>query len=360
MLLGDLGAEVIKVESPAGDDTRTWQPPVHDGVSTYYLGVNRNKRSVIFDLSKGEDCELAQELARRADVLVENFKPGNLEKFGLDYESVKATNPEIIYASISGFGSGAGAGIAGYDLMVQAISGLMSLTGDPDGDPYRAGVAVLDVFAGLHSAIGIVSALYARKSLGTGQRLEVNLLSSALSGMVNQTSSYVAGGVVPFRMGNAHPSLYPYEPMHAKDGDLVVAVGNDSQFRKFCEVLEMPEVAQDSRFSRNENRNANRIELRALISERIQHWRRADLFRALTAAGVPSGPINTLDEGVAFAEELGLSPVVTIADGAGEFNSIRNPIAFSATPPSYRLAPPTLGEQSQEIRTWLADKAPGG
>ena len=224
MLLADLGAEVVKVEGPGGDDTRTWQPPVRTGAggeqaATYYLGVNRNKRSVALDLKDDGDRALAQELARRADVLVENFKPGGLTRFGLDYETIAATIPGLIFASISGFGSGPGGrSLPGYDLIVQAISGLMSLTGDPDGEPYRSGVAVFDVMAGLHATIGVLSALNRRHETGRGQHVEVNLLASAMSGLVNQTSAFVAGGVVPFRMGNSHPSLFPYEPLPCADG----------------------------------------------------------------------------------------------------------------------------------------------
>src|SRR3712207_6708034 len=209
MLLADLGADVIKVEGPEGDDTRTWQPPVRDGVSTYYLGVNRGKRSVALDLKDPADLAAAQELARRADVLIENFRPGGLARYGLDHASVSATNPGVVYASISGFGSGPeGAKLPGYDLIVQAISGLMSLTGSPDGEPYRAGISVFDVMAGLHATIGVLAALNLRRETGRGQHVEVNLLSSALSGLVNQTSAYVAGGVVPHRMGNSPPSLF--------------------------------------------------------------------------------------------------------------------------------------------------------
>ena len=210
MLLADLGADVIKVESPAGDDTRHWVPPVTgDGTSTYFMAINRNKRSVALDLTNGEDLAAAQELARRADVFVQNFKPGGLRRFGLDYESVAAGNPGIVYASISGFGAGQGKDLPGYDLMVQAMSGLMSLTGDPDGPPFRAGISVFDVIAGLHTGFGILAALVHRAATGQGQHVEASLLSSALSGMVNQTSAWVAGGVVPFRMGNAHPACSP-------------------------------------------------------------------------------------------------------------------------------------------------------
>src|SRR3712207_5055554 len=243
MLLADLGAEVVKVEGPRGDDTRTWQPPVRDGVSTYYLGVNRGKRSVALDLEDADDRAAAQELARRADILIENFRPGGLARFGLDHATVSATNPGVVYASISGFGSGpGGAALPGYDLLVQAISGLMSLTGDPDGEPHRAGVAVFDVMDGLHAPIGVLAQLERRSETGRGQHVEVNLLSSALSGLVNQTSAFVAGGVVPHRMGNSHPSLFPYEPLPCRSEELIVTAGNDGQFGRLCEVLGVPEL----------------------------------------------------------------------------------------------------------------------
>src|SRR5688572_6268674 len=355
MLMADLGAEVVKVEGPGGDDTRTWQPPARDGVATYYLGVNRNKRSVALDLNDGGDVELARELARRADVLVENFKPGGLGRFGLDYDSVAAVNPGVVYASISGFGSGpGGASLPGYDLIVQAISGFMSLTGESDGEPYRAGVALFDVMAGLHATIGVLSALNHRHATGEGQHVEVNLLSSALSGLVNQTSAFVAGGVVPFRMGNSHPSLFPYEPLPCSDGELIVTAGNDGQFRRLCEVLGIPELVDDPRFRRNEDRTAHRDELRPLLVERLRTRSKMDWFRDIIGAGVPCGPINTIDQGVAFAEEIGLDPVVRVGEGAAAVPSVRNPITFSATEAEYRLPPPTLDEHGAELREWLA------
>lgn len=262
MLLADMGADVIKVEGPRGDDTRTWVPPVRDEASTYYLGVNRGKRSVVLDLRDEGDVAAAQELARRADVLIENFKPGGMAKYGLDYATVKRSNPGVVYASISGFGAGAGRHVPGYDLMVQAISGLMSLTGAPDGPPYRAGISVFDVMAGNHATIGILAALRHRDGTGQGQHVEVNLLSSALTGLVNHSSAYVAGGVVPYRMGNAHPSVFPYEPLPTADNNLIVTAANDGQFRKLCEVLGIPEIADDPRFARNADRTEHREELR--------------------------------------------------------------------------------------------------
>ncbi|MEU8050806.1 CaiB/BaiF CoA transferase family protein [Micromonospora haikouensis] len=349
MLLADLGAQVIKVEGPAGDDTRTWMPPVRDEVSTYYLGINRNKRSIALDLKDPADLDVARRLAARADVMIENFRPGGLTRFGLDYATVAAGNSRVVYASISGFGTGAGANYPGYDLMVQAVSGLMSLTGDPDGPPYRAGISVFDVMAGLHASIGILAALHHRDRTGAGQHVEVNLLSSALSGLVNHSSGYVAGGTVPFRMGNAHPSLFPYEPLPTADGELIVIAGNDGQFRKLCQVLDLPDLPDDPRFGRNQDRTAHREALRPILVERLARRTKDEWFRDLLAAGVPCAPINTIDGGVALAEELGLDPVVTVGDVPG----VRNPITFSDTPARYELPPPGLDEHGEEIRAWL-------
>ncbi|MFG3712817.1 CaiB/BaiF CoA transferase family protein [Micromonospora sp. NPDC047730] len=349
MLLADLGAEVVKVEGPGGDDTRAWMPPVREGTSTYYLGVNRNKRSVVLDLADPDDLDVARRLVRRADVMIQNFRPGGLKRFGLDYDGVAADNERIVYASISGFGTGAGADLPGYDLVVQAASGLMSLTGEPDGPPYKAGVAVFDVMAGLHAALGILAALHHRAHTGVGQHVEVNLLSSALSGLVNHASGHVAAGAAPFRMGNAHPSLFPYEPLPAADGDLVVIAGNDGQFRKLCEVLSLPGLPDDPRFRHNPDRTANRDVLRPMLVERLVRRTRDEWFRDLRAAGVPCAPINTVDGGVALARDLGLDPVVTVGGVPG----VRNPIGFSATPPRYDLPPPRLDEHGDEIRAWL-------
>ena len=357
MLLADLGAEVIKVESPAGDDTRSWVPPVRpDGVSTYYTSINRNKSSVVLDFKDDADLATARALARRADVLIENFKPGGLARFGLDYESVRQANPALIYCSISGFGTRGGASLPGYDLIVQAMSGLMSLTGDPDGAPYRAGISVFDVMAGLHSAVGILAALRHREATGAGQLLETNLMSTALSGLVNQTAAYVSGGTVPFRMGNAHPSLFPYEPLPTADDHQVVAAGNNTQFSKLCEVLGIPEIAADPRFKDNADRTERREELRPLLTNQLTTHPAAHWFERLNAAGVPCGPINTIGQGVEYARELGLDPVVFAGSGQDAVPVVRNPITYSATPPRYDLAPPSLGEHTEQIRAWLSDE----
>jgi crotonobetainyl-CoA:carnitine CoA-transferase CaiB-like acyl-CoA transferase len=353
MLLADLGAEVIKVEGPQGDETRSWMPPVRDEVSTYYLGVNRGKRSIALDLRDSADAEVARELARRADVLIENFKPGGLARYGLDFESVRTANPGVVYASISGFGSGAGRKVPGYDLMVQAISGLMSLTGDPDGPPYRAGISVFDVMAGNHAVIGILAALRHRDATGAGQHVEVNLLSSALTGLVNHSSAYAAGGVVPYRMGNAHPSVFPYEPLPTADNDLIVAAANDGQFRKLCQVLGIPDVADDPRFARNADRTAHREELRPILTERLRERGAVEWFELLVDAGVPCGPINTIDGGFAMAERFELDPIVEVGEGERAVPTTRHPIRFSETPAAYRLPPPELDEHGVELRKWL-------
>jgi crotonobetainyl-CoA:carnitine CoA-transferase CaiB-like acyl-CoA transferase len=349
MLLADLGAEVIKVESPAGDDTRHWIPPVRDGVGTYYLAVNRNKRSIVLDLADQSDVEVAHALSARADVFIQNFKPGGLVRFGLDYDAVKARNPAVIYCSISGFGTTGGAALPGYDLLVQAVSGLMSITGSPDGPPYRSGISLFDVMTGLHSAIGILAALHHRDETGEGQHVETALLSSALSAMVNQTSAYVAGGVTPRRMGNAHLSLFPYEPLPTGDGELIVAAGNDGQFRRLCQAIGAPELADDPRFATSGDRNNRREELKPLLLERLATRSAADWFPVLTQAGVPCGPINDVSQGVALATDLGLEPV---AD-AGGIPTTRNPITLSATPARYDLAPPALDADGAAVRSWL-------
>lgn len=354
MLLADLGAEVVKVEAPKGDETRTWVPPVRDEVSTYYLGVNRGKRSIALDLRDETDAALGRELARRADVVIENFKPGGLARYGLDYDGVRAANPAVVYASITGFGSGAGRHVPGYDLMVQAISGLMSLTGDPGGPPYRAGISVFDVMAGNHAAIGVLAALRHREATGRGQHVEVNLLSSALTGLVNHSSAFVAGGTVPYRMGNAHPSVFPYEPLPTADQDLIVAAANDGQFRKLCDVLGLPDVPDDPRFARNADRTRNREQLRPLLTERLATRGAVEWFDLLVAAGVPCGPINTIDGGFAMAERFELDPVVVVGEGDRAVPTTRHPIRFSETPAVYRLPPPELDEHGAELRSWLS------
>ena len=356
MLLADLGATVVKVEGPAGDDTRTWRPPEHEGVATYYLSINRNKRSIVLDFKNPDDVALVHELFRRADIVLENFKPGGLAPFKLDYETARAINPKLIYLSISGFGTAEGAALPGYDLVVQAVSGLMSLTGEPDGPPYRAGISVFDVLTGLHGMIGVLAALRQRSETGVGQHVEVNLLSSALSGLVNQTGAFTASGVVPMRMGNAHPSVYPYQVFPTRDRDVIIAAANDRQFRALCEVLGIGGVVDDERFKLNADRTKNRDQLHPILLGRLSEWSADDLFVALNKVGVPCGPINSIREGIELAERLGLEPRVTVGEGDSAVDVVRNPIHFSGAKVRYDLPPPTLGEHSDEIRAWL--KAP--
>ena len=349
MLLADLGAEVIKVEGPAGDDTRHWVPPVRDGVGTYYLAVNRNKRSIVLDLKDPADLKVAHALSARADVFIQNFKPGGLTQYGLDYDSVAARNPSSVYCSISGFGAAGGADLPGYDLLVQGMSGLMSLTGSPDGPAYRAGISVFDVMTGLQSVIGVLAALRHRDATGEGQHVETNLLSTAMSTLVNQTSAYVAGGVVPHRMGNAHLSLFPYEPLQTGDGELLVVAGNDGQFRRLVTELGAPELADDDRYASVGQRNANREELRPKLLELLSVKTAQEWFDILSAAGIPCGPINDVQGGIELAERLGLEPIVEINGVPG----VRNPIGFSATPARYDLPPPALDADAAHVRAWL-------
>ena len=345
MLLADFGAEVIKVERPGGDDTRHWGPPyAADGQATYFAAVNRNKRSVVIDLASEAGREEARRLIAASDVVVENFAAGTMAKFGLDYATVSQQQPELVYCSITGFGaSGEGAAIPGYDLLVQAMGGLMSITGEDAEHPTKAGVALVDVITGLHAVIGIQQALLTRAESGEGQWVQVNLLSSLLSALVNQGSAWVAGGVTPRAMGNAHPSIVPYELFAAQDRAIVLAVGTDAQFAALCEVLGKAEWASDERFATNPARVANREALvpaiAAVLGQRTAEAWLADLSRRR----VPSGPVNTIAEAFALAERLGLAPVAEV----GGVATIANPIQFSKTPVTYRLAPPALPEETR-------------
>ncbi|WP_432825565.1 CaiB/BaiF CoA transferase family protein [Dactylosporangium sp. CA-092794] len=360
MLLADMGATVVKVESPEGDDTRRWRPPVRGDESSYYLSINRNKHSIVLDFAQPGDLAVARDLARRADVVVENFRAGGLARFGLDYESVRSSNPAVVYASITGFGTREGADLPGYDLLVQALSGLMSLTGAPEGPGFRSGVAVFDVIAGLHVGLGVLAALRDRDRSGEGQLVEVDLMSSALSGLVNQSATYVMAGVVPMRMGNEHPSLYPYGPMPTADGDLIIAAGNDRQFRTLCGALRRPELADDERFVTVARRNANRAALRPLLEEALSAHDAQEWFRRLRRAGVPSAPIQDVAQGIATAVDLGLEPVVTVGDGDDSVPMIRHPVTFSRTPAGHDLVPPALGSATDRVRRWLAEPSANG
>ncbi len=356
MMLGDLGADVVKVERPdGGDDTRSWGPPYLDGESTYYLGVNRNKRSVALDLRDTDDLRLAKTLADNADVLVENFRPGTMARFGLDEPAIRRTNPALVYCSITAFGPAAGGHLAGYDLLVQALGGLMSVTGPDPGQPTKVGVAAVDVLAGLFATVGILAALRERDRTGRGQHVEINLMSALLSALANQSAGYVLAQDIPRAMGNAHPSIVPYDTYPTGDGMLVLAVGNDKQFGGLCDVLGVTELARDERFCTNDARVLNRSPLRAeleraLASQSARYW-----TTALTHSGVPAGAVNNIAEAFAYADHLGLQPIRQTSDDDGQLGrQVASPIDLSDTPVAYRTRAPRLGEHSTDIRSWLA------
>ncbi|WP_454810563.1 CaiB/BaiF CoA transferase family protein [Paenarthrobacter nitroguajacolicus] len=356
MLFGDLGADVIKIERPgSGDDTRHWGPPFTDHhEATYFLSVNRNKRSFTADMSAQEDHKVLLELIRRADVLIENFRPGTMARHGLSYEKVAEINPRLVYCSITGFGSDeAAAALPGYDLLVQAVGGLMSVTGSSSVEPVKAGVALVDVLTGLHAAIGVLAALRARETSGRGQLVEVNLLGTLLSSMVNQSVGYTAAGAIPGILGNRHPSIAPYQLFPASDRPVVVAVGNDRQFIQLCEALGIPEAAKDSRFATNSSRVAHIDELDRVITARTteataDHW-----YRVLSARGIPCGPVNNIAEAFAMANDLGLNARVTVGPDEDSVNLAANPITLSETPVAYLRRPPRLGQHAEEVRAWL-------
>ncbi|MBG6216867.1 crotonobetainyl-CoA:carnitine CoA-transferase CaiB-like acyl-CoA transferase [Arthrobacter sp. CAN_A6] len=349
MMLADFGADVLKVESPEGDDTRSWVPPVDEhGVGTYFSSVNRNKRSVVCDLRSPEGLARALEIALEADVVIENFRPGVMQRFGLDYETLSAQRPDLVYCSITGFGSAGGAHLPGYDLLVQAVGGLMSVTGSQDSEPSKVGVALVDVVTGQNAVVGILAALRSLDATGRGQRVDVNLLSSLLSGLVNQASSTLATGEAPQRMGNAHPSIAPYETLRTADSPLAVAVGTDRQFESLVHVLGVPDLATDPRFRGNSNRVAHRGALKTLLEEQLGTRSAVEWSRLLSTAGVPAGKVNSIAEALQLADDLGLTPVVEIADAGTNRTSsqVANPIRLSETPASYRRVPPLLGEHN--------------
>ena len=359
MLLADYGATVIKIERPGGgDDTRSWGPP-HDeaGDATYFQAVNRNKRSVVLDLARPDDLGVARELASAADVVVENFRPGVMDRFELGYDRLAEANPGLVYCSITGFGSGKGARMPAYDLLLQALGGLMSITGDPESEPQKVGVALVDVIAGLFATTGIFAALRHRDATGEGQLVEVDLLSSLLAALVNQASGYTAGGSLPRRLGNAHPSIAPYELLATASGDLVVAVGNDRQFGALCQVLECPEVASDPRFATNDVRVRNRDELRSLLEGRLAAAPASDWLGPLLEAGVPAGEVNDIAGAFALAERLGLDPIVELDDDERTVRLPRNPVRLSDTPARHDAPPPRIGELAPEEALDLVARA---
>jgi crotonobetainyl-CoA:carnitine CoA-transferase CaiB-like acyl-CoA transferase len=356
MFLGDLGATVVKVERPgAGDESRGWAPPWSNGVSTYYQAINRNKRVATCDLGSDAGRAVALELCLRADVVVENFRSGMLDRIGLGPAELLRRNPRLVYCSITGFGPGAGKDMPGYDFLLQAMGGLMSVTGEAEGEPLRVGVAIVDVLTGLHALVGILAALRHRDETGHGQHVEVNLLSSILSGLVNQASGYLNAGAVPRRMGNLHPSLTPYELVDTQDRPLALVIGNDAQFASFCAEAGIPELSADPRFRTNAARVENREALIERISKTLMTAPASAWVARLTPLGVPCGVVNRVDEAIELAATLGLAPSVEMEDAAGRrWRQVRNPISLSETPIEYRL-PPTPMEQAAPLADLLEE-----
>lgn len=367
-LLADLGADVVKVEKPgAGDDTRAWGPPyLKDGSgrdtteATYFLCTNRNKRSVAIDIATPEGQAQVRALAQQADVLLENFKVGGLQRYGLDYASLKEANPRLVYCSITGFGqTGPYAARAGYDFLIQGMGGLMSVTGQPDGEagagPQKVGVALTDIMTGLYATIAVQAALAERARSGLGQHIDLALLDVQIACLANQASNYLAGGLVPRRMGNAHPNIVPYQAFPTADGDIILAVGNDGQFAKFCAVASHPEWSTDPRFSSNAQRVANRAVLVPLLRQATVMRTSADWIDALEAAGVPCGPINHIDQVFADPQVIARGMKIDLPHTlAGSVPLVANPIRLSGSPVAYQRPPPLLGEHTQEVLAqWL-------
>jgi len=365
--LGDLGAEVIKIERPGtGDDTRSWGPPYLKGadgcaeLSAYFLSANRNKQSLAIDIAHPEGQALVRKLVAESDVVLENFKVGGLKRYGLDYDSLKRINPELIYCSITGFGQdGPYANRPGYDFLIQAMGGLMSITGQPDGEPgagpMKVGVALTDIMTGLYATIGVLAALSHRDRTGEGQYVEAALLDVQVACLANQAMNYLTTGKAPTRMGNAHPNIVPYQDFPTADGNMVLTIGNDQQFARLCDVLEHPEWASDDRFATNRARVANRRELipklrQATVMRSTREW-----VEILERAGVPCGPVNTLDQVFDDPQILarGMRQTVTHPD-LGEVPMVGNPIKLKLTPVTYRTAPPLLGEQSEQVLQHVA------
>ncbi|MGQ3821376.1 CaiB/BaiF CoA transferase family protein [Pseudomonas alliivorans] len=372
-ILADLGADVIKVERPVcGDDTRSWGPPFlkdEAGQNTteaaYYLSANRNKQSVTIDFTRPEGQQLVRELVAKSDIVIENFKVGGLAAYGLDYASLKAVNPKLIYCSITGFGqTGPYAGRAGYDFMIQGLGGLMSLTGRPDGDegagPVKVGVALTDILTGLYSTTAILAALAHRDQSGTGQHIDMALLDVQVACLANQAMNYLTTGVAPKRLGNAHPNIVPYQDFPTADGDFILTVGNDSQFRKFAEVAGQSQWATDPRFLTNKLRVANRGELIPLIRQATVFKTTAQWVDELEAAGVPCGPVNDLAQVFADPQVLARGLAIELPHTlGGRVAQVASPIRLSETPVEYRRAPPLLGEHTSEVLQALLGMSEG-
>lgn len=357
MFLGDLGAEVVKIEQPeVGDDTRAWGPPFAGGESAYFLCINRNKKSVTLDLKSNQAVGLLRHLAEGADVLVENFRPGTMERLGLGERELRAVNPRLIYASLSGFGAdGPMKDWPGYDLIIQAWGGLMSVTGMPDGEPTKVGVAIVDIVAGLMLGKAILAALFARERTGVGQKLETSLLEAEVACLINAGSNYLVGGVVPGRWGNAHPNIVPYQSFKSRDGYLVIGVASEGIWRRLCQAIGMAGLADDPRFARNPQRVEHRGELIDILTEIFLQRDTAAWMTFLIDAGVPCAPVQTIDQVFLAPQVIAREMVVEVPHPtAGTIRMAGLPVKFSGTPAAIRLAPPLLGQHTAEVlRSWL-------
>lgn len=357
MVLADLGAQVIKIERPGtGDDTRTWGPPFVGGDAAYFLSVNRNKRSIALDLTNPDDHEIAREIADRSDVLVENFRSDVMEGFGMGYDELKSTNPRLIYCSMPAFAHREQQNMPGYDLVMQALTGYMSITGEEGGEPVKMGVAILDVVAGLYAAVAILTALRQRDLGSSGRRVEVGLFEASVASLVNQAANFLAGGMIPSAFGHAHPNIVPYQAFTARDGRIVVAAANDKLFRATCQVLGRPDLADDPRYSTNPDRVRNRDSLVAALTEVFLTADVGSWTDALAEAGVPAGPIRGIDE--VFASPEGAAMVASIADpDRGSLQLVQSPINYHDGERK-DLRPPLLGEHDQQIREWVRSTGP--
>ena len=360
-LLGDLGADVIKIEKPqSGDDTRQWGPPFVQNVagentqeSAYYLAANRNKRSVAIDISTVEGAAKVRKLARHCDILVENFKVGGLAKYGLSYDDLKEECPKLVYCSISGFGqTGPNAKLPGYDIMAQGFSGIMSITGEPNGEPMKVGVGIADVMCGMYASTAVLAALRHRDQTGEGQQIDLALVDASIAWLVNEGTNYLTSNKAPQRRGNQHPNIVPYQVFSTRNGHIIIAVGNDAQYQRFCAVIEHPELASDGRFNTNAQRLNNRDALIELLSEYLLDFDSVELLDALQKNGVPVGPVNTLSDVFSSEQVAARDMKITMSHpqaGSGSVDLIGNPLKFSKTPISYRHAPPALGADTEQV-----------
>ena len=357
MFLGDLGAEVVKVEQPGfGDDTRGWGPPFTGGESAYYLCINRNKQSITLDLKSIEGVELLRQMTEVADVVIENFRPGTMERLGLGEQELRQFNPRLIYASLTGFGAdGPMSDWPGYDLIVQAWGGLMSITGTPEGEPVKVGVAIIDLVAGLMLGNAIAAALFAREKIGVGQRIDTSLLEAEVASLINVGSNYLIGGKVPNRWGNAHPNIVPYQNFKTVDGYFVLGVASETIWRRFCQAIARADLTDDPRFANNANRVQNRTALIPLLAEIFLSRSNDAWLKLLNQAEVPCAPVQTIDEVFEAPQVLHRDMLVEVEHPtAGKVPMAGIPVKFSVTPASVRLPPPLLGEHNREIlKTWL-------